>query len=113
MYQDFVIKAFQACLPLFDQLRLERSLPVTRHLDVHMSLLAFQGFLAMPIAAVACSIALASMLCVHTQTRCMNRLSERTLPFVRTFAILAISPNAKRRTNKLDAESRRDDTICS
>jgi MinD-like ATPase involved in chromosome partitioning or flagellar assembly len=41
--------ADQACLPFFDQLRLERALPVTRHFDVHMSLLSLQRFLRCPL----------------------------------------------------------------
>src|SRR5215470_1531558 len=55
------ICAFQPRLPLFDQLGLERGLPVTRHLDVHMPLLAFQGFLTMPITRVADGVAFASI----------------------------------------------------
>ena len=45
----------------FHQLGLEGALPVARHLDDHMPLLAFERFLAMPIAAVATGMALASM----------------------------------------------------
>src|SRR5260370_9291668 len=47
------------------------------------------------------------MHCVHAHTRCIIRLSESTLPLVRTFAMLAISPNASKRTDRLDASSKR------
>lgn len=55
------ICAFQARLALFHQLGLEGALPRASHLDDHMPLLAFERFLAMPIAAVAKCMALASM----------------------------------------------------
>jgi hypothetical protein len=60
--QDFVIKAIQACLPFFDQLRLKRALPVARHFDFDVSLLSLQRFLTVPIAHIAGGIALACML---------------------------------------------------
>jgi hypothetical protein len=59
--QDFVIEAFQTALALFDQLRLEAALPITRHLNFKMPLLAFQRFLALQIACIAADVPLASM----------------------------------------------------
>jgi len=44
--------------------------------------------------------------CVRAQTLCMNGLSLRTPPFVKTFAIEAISPNASRMMDRLGASSR-------
>ncbi len=35
---------------------------ITRHLDVYMPLLSFQGFLTLPMAHVPCAIALACVL---------------------------------------------------
>jgi hypothetical protein len=58
---DFVIKALQPCLPLLDELRFEAALAVTRHLDLDLSLLAFEGFLTVPIAFVPVGVALARM----------------------------------------------------
>jgi hypothetical protein len=48
-------------LSLFKELRLERALPVTRHLDVYMPLLSFERFLTLPIARIPGGVALASM----------------------------------------------------
>jgi hypothetical protein len=55
------ICAFQTALALFDQLRLEAALPITRHLNFKMPLLAFERFLALPIARIAADVPLASM----------------------------------------------------
>src|SRR6266699_3488076 len=54
---------------------------------------------------VPATLASIAMHCVQAHTRCMNRLSVRTEPLVRTFAIDAISPNASNRTDKLEASS--------
>jgi hypothetical protein len=43
--------------------------------------------------------------CVIDQIRAMRRLSERIAPFVRTFAILVMRPNANKGTEMLDASS--------
>src|SRR6266702_4724244 len=56
---------------------------------------------------VPATLASIAMHCVQAHTRCMNRLSVSTEPLVRTFAMLAISPNASKRTDRLDASSRR------
>jgi hypothetical protein len=57
----FSSKRSKRVCPYLDQLRLEHALSVTRHLDVHVPLLSFQGFLAMSIAAVARRLTFATM----------------------------------------------------
>ena len=59
--EDFVIEACQSRLTLFDELRIERALPGTLHLDVKVSLLSFERFLTRSVASVACRVALARM----------------------------------------------------
>jgi hypothetical protein len=59
--QDFVIEAFQARLAFFDELRLERALPITRDVDFNVPLLSLHGLLAPTIAQVPVGVALASM----------------------------------------------------
>src|SRR6266567_4486351 len=54
---------------------------------------------------VPATLASMAMHCVQAHTRCMNKLSVKTEPLVRTFAMLAISPNASNRTDKLEASS--------
>src|SRR5581483_7814226 len=41
--EDLLVKAVEAGLPLFDQLRLELAVAVTRHLDVEPAALAAEG----------------------------------------------------------------------
>ncbi len=43
--------------------------------------------------------------CVQAYTPCMNELSERILPLVRTFAMDAIRPNASKRMEMLEVSS--------
>jgi hypothetical protein len=50
--QDFVIEALQSRLTLSHELRLEDPLSIARHLDLHMSLLAFERFLTRSIARI-------------------------------------------------------------
>ena len=70
----------------------------------HISgLIGCQGS-AIMVSATLASIA---VYCVHAQTRCMKMLSAKTDPFVRTFAMLAISPNASNSTDRLEASSKR------
>src|SRR3989475_8043296 len=57
---------------------------------------------------VPATLASIAIHCVHAHTRCMKMLSVRTLPLVRTFAILAISPKARRseeHTSELQSQS--------
>src|SRR6266567_478629 len=56
---------------------------------------------------VPATLASMAIHCVQAQTRCMNRLSVKTEPLVSTFAIDAIKPNASKRTDRLDASSKR------
>src|SRR5713101_1453334 len=56
---------------------------------------------------VPATLASIAIHCVHAHTRCMNKLSVKTEPLVRTFAILAIKPNARSSTERLEASSKR------
>src|SRR6266700_7863333 len=58
----------------------------------------------MMVPATEASIAIH---CVQAQMRCIIRLSVRTPPLVNTFAIDAINPKANKRTDRLDASSKR------
>src|SRR5713101_7740426 len=55
---------------------------------------------------VPATLASMAMHCVHAHTRCIRKLSVKTEPLVRTFAIDAIKPNAKSNTLMLAASSR-------
>src|SRR5260370_18624640 len=55
---------------------------------------------------VPATLASIAIHCVHAQIRCIIRLSESTDPLVRTFAILAINPNANSKMERLEASSR-------
>src|SRR5882762_8809775 len=55
---------------------------------------------------VPATLASIAIHCVHAQIRCIIRLSESTEPLVSTFAILAISPNANSKMERLEASSR-------
>jgi len=57
--QDFLIEALHPCLAFFDQLWLKGALPISRDLDLNVSLLSFHGFLTGAVACVAIGIALA------------------------------------------------------
>ena len=43
--------------------------------------------------------------CVQAQLRCIARLFVKTDPLVKTFAILAINPNARNKTERRDVSS--------
>jgi hypothetical protein len=66
--QDRVVEAFQAGLSFFHHLGLNGPLPVTRHAHVDLTVLSFQGVLALPSARVARLVALAG-LCGRAQMR--------------------------------------------
>src|SRR5712692_2295428 len=56
---------------------------------------------------VPATLASIAIHCVQAHTRCMNRLSVKTEPLVSTFAMLAINPNARSSTDRLEASSKR------
>lgn len=55
---------------------------------------------------VPATLASMAMHYVHAHTCCIVMLSVKTEPLVRTFAMLAISPNAKSSTDRLEASSK-------